>query len=84
MMFHGNNLSVYRSSEGVERGFCGKCGSPISFRTEDRPGEMELYTASLDFPEKVVPQAHVHWGERLPWLAILDDLKKYQRGEADG
>jgi len=83
VMFHGETVSTFQSSEGVERGFCGKCGTPVSYKTTERPGEIELYLASLDVPQAVLPQSHVHWGERLPWLEIHDDLEKYQRGEID-
>jgi len=84
IMFYGDTLSTYNSSVGVERGFCSRCGTPISYSTDKRPGEIQLYTTTLDFPEKIIPQSHVHWEERLPWLEIDDDLKKYNKGEIDG
>ena len=44
----GESLRYYASSPGVRRGFCGNCGSPMSFETERRPEDIDLYVASLD------------------------------------
>ncbi|MEM9331706.1 MAG: GFA family protein [Pseudomonadota bacterium] len=76
MMFHGESLEIYESSEGVERSFCKICGTPMSYTNQSRPGEIDLYVASLDFPEKLSPEKHMCWEERLPWLSISDDLPK--------
>ncbi|MGI9349993.1 MAG: GFA family protein [Rhizobiaceae bacterium] len=78
MMFHGDSFSVYQSSPGVERGFCNKCGTPVSNSHGDRAGEINLYTASLDFPEKLPPAYHYHWDEHLPWLKIVDELPRFE------
>ncbi|MEM9278659.1 MAG: GFA family protein [Pseudomonadota bacterium] len=83
MMFHGESLAIYESSQGVERSFCKVCGSPISYVTRERPGEIELYTATLDFPERVAPTEHVHWHERLPWFCIKDNLPKHEGSATD-
>ncbi|MFT2212647.1 GFA family protein [Rhizobium giardinii] len=32
--FRGETLRHYASSPGVSRGFCGNCGSPMSFATD--------------------------------------------------
>lgn len=76
MMFMGESLNTYTSSSGVERGFCKECGSHMSYASSKRAGEIDLYIASLDFPERIQPTSHYHWNERLPWLEIHDDLEK--------
>jgi len=74
--FNDAVLSRYASSPGVERTFCGKCGSPISFETERRPDRLDLFTLTLDFPDKMSPKAHYHWDESVSWLDVGDDLEK--------
>jgi len=83
MMFHGENLTTYNSSENVERAFCNVCGTPISYLTKERPGEIQLYTATLDFPENVQPSEHVHCSEKLPWFSIDDDLPRHDGSAID-
>jgi len=68
------------SSPGVFRDFCGDCGTPLSYESRRWPTETHLYAATLDHPEAFVPQAHVFWSERLPWMTIADDLPKYEGG----
>lgn len=75
-------LSLYPSSPGAERGFCGHCGSQMFFRSERWPEEIHLYAASLDDPTLFEPKAHYHYAERVPWLNVVDDLPKHD-GSAD-
>ncbi|WP_234937162.1 GFA family protein [Rhizobium herbae] len=74
--FWGETLRHYASSPGVSRGFCGNCGSPMSFATERRPGEIDLYVATLDDASGVEITRHWYWNERVSWLHCEDDLPK--------
>jgi len=65
---------TYHSSPGVERTFCGNCGTPISFRSDTMSGVMHLYVAALDDPEEVEPTLHVAHEEKLSWLKLDDGL----------
>lgn len=76
----GDSLSFYASSPGVRRGFCNKCGSPMSFETDRRPDDIDLYVASLDHGLSVPIREHWHWDERVDWLTIIDDLPKSEGG----
>lgn len=69
--------SVYISSPGTERGYCGQCGGPLFYRSSRWPDEVHLYAACLDCPDLFRPQAHYHYAERVPWLRIEDDLPKF-------
>lgn len=66
----------YASSPGVERMFCARCGTPMAFRGEKHPGEMHFYAAALDDPGSAVPQGHVFFAEKLPWVHLADDLPR--------
>lgn len=76
----GESLRFFASSPGVRRGFCGTCGSPMSFETERRPDDIDLYVASLDAGLFVEIREHWHWDERVDWLHIYDDLPKSEGG----
>jgi hypothetical protein len=66
----------YASSPGAERGFCGRCGSPMFFRSTRWPGELHiaraLFTDALDRD----PAAHVFYDTHVPWLHVGDELPK--------
>ncbi|WLR98323.1 MULTISPECIES: GFA family protein [Shinella] len=74
--FRGDTLRHYASSPGVRRGFCNGCGSPVSFETEGRPGEIDLYVAALEDATGVEITQHWYWNERVSWLRCEDDLPK--------
>ncbi|MEM7223339.1 MAG: GFA family protein [Pseudomonadota bacterium] len=72
----GEAPKIYNSSPGVERTFCGNCGTPLSFRSQRMSGVMHLYLAALDDPEVLEPKLHVAHEEKLCWLNLADDLPK--------
>ena len=67
---------IHASSPGVRRGFCGECGSPLSYASDAHPGQTDVPAAALVEPDQGAPEAHVHWGERLRWLRLVDKLPK--------
>jgi hypothetical protein len=70
--------AVHLTSGGtVQRLFCADCGTQIAYRADIWPEENHFYMANLDNPEAVKPEAHYHWGERLAWMQVTDDLPKY-------
>jgi len=42
--------AVFRSSSASERGFCPRCGTPLTFAYVQRPGEISVTIGSLDTP----------------------------------
>jgi hypothetical protein len=74
----------FESSPEVWRSFCGQCGSPISYRAARFPGEVHFYIGAMDRPEQYVPQAHVHYGERVPWFDTKDELPRFDRTATGG
>ncbi len=75
-------IRLYHSSDGVERGFCTHCGTPIFYKNRIWPQEMHLMAATLQDLSLFEPQAHYHWAERIGWATINDGLVKYP-GSAD-
>lgn len=70
----------YSSSAGVERQFCGTCGTSLFYVNEPAmPGVVDILTATLDDPEAFPPQLHVQMADALPWEASLEGLPKFDR-----
>ncbi|ACA84992.1 GFA family protein [Shewanella woodyi] len=67
----------YASSETTRRGFCPNCGTSISFRDIGHPQYYTLSIASLDDPNLVAPQYHIHTSNQLRWLNIKDNAPRY-------
>jgi hypothetical protein len=70
----------YGSSAHVLRGFCGACGSPLTYRNDARADEVDVILTSLDEPAALAPAAHVWVAEKLPWVRIEDGLPQFERG----
>ena len=67
----------YASSAGVTRSFCGQCGSPLTYRRDDVPGELDVMTVSLDDPGAVPPTFHVWVSEAIDWDRLAGELPAY-------
>ena len=76
--------STYSSSPGVRRGFCGACGTSLSYENERWPDDIHLMVAIFDRPESFAPQLHIFAGARLPWLHLADDLPRYRTTPSAG
>jgi hypothetical protein len=69
-------LRWHDSSPGAQRGFCGRCGSPMLFRSQRWPGELHLARALIAGDLDRAPAAHVFYDAHVPWLDVNDDLPK--------
>ena len=78
--FSGAERSLYESSPGALRAYCGQCGSPLTWEGDggDLGPIVELHLSTFDEPEALVPTAHAFYPERLPWFDIADDLPRYE------
>ena len=72
-------LHEYCSSPGVSREHCAACGTSITYRHNDRAGDIDLAAASLDDDAIVAPKAHIWLEDKAPWIEINDKLPKYQQ-----
>ena len=68
------NPAAYRSSAQVQRGFCGKCGTQLTYAHDSAPQTVELTTATLDHPAAIAPTKEIWLSEKLPWVAANPDL----------
>ena len=80
----GREPSTFMSSPGARRMFCPACGTPMAYEHDRYPGETHFYVASMENPAAFVPQFHVFYAEKLPWVMIADDLPKHAGTGSDG
>jgi hypothetical protein len=64
----------FASSAGARRGFCPRCGTPLTFESDEFPDEIDITTVSLDDPEAMPPRDHTHAATRLSWVRLSDGL----------
>jgi len=80
----GNEPAEYISSEYIRRGFCPQCGSTLSYRSTRYPDYFTLSIASLDEPDRVKPNYHIHTDSQVSWLSIDDDCERHRKGRGTG
>ena len=77
-------LGRYESSPGVERTFCGRCGTSMTQFAAVFPDLIYVSLAALHDADSISPEVHIWRSERVPWLETADDLPRYLRFKADG
>jgi hypothetical protein len=65
--FTAGPAQSYRSSAGVVRRFCAKCGSQLTYENSSSPDTIDITTLSLDDPNRFPPTAEVWVEHRLAW-----------------
>ena len=73
LIWSGSERKLRRSSPLAIRGFCGDCGSPLSFDYDDLD-HTSVSVGALDRPERVRPTQHSGIESRIPWVAIDEHL----------
>ena len=61
----------FQSSEAVKRGFCGDCGTPLSFESK---GQVGISIGTLDDPELAPPTTQLLFPEKLSYVDHLGAL----------
>ena len=69
--------SEYESSPGVLRGFCGACGTPLTYRRTARPDRIDVTTISLDRPQDFAPTKEIWVAHRIAWETTNPALPQY-------
>lgn len=68
----------YRSSAKVLRGFCGTCGTALTYWEADWPKEFSLTIGSLDDPGLVTPLDHTWVAHAVAWDKPMDGRPQHQ------
>ena len=75
-------IKIHESSPGVLRGFCCHCGTSLTYQKNPKvlKGSLDdvyVLTRTLDDPSAYPPDEHVHYGERVSWFSVDDELPHY-------
>jgi hypothetical protein len=66
----GAPRKIFESSSGVRRGFCGACGTPLSYQGSKWAGETHLFVGAFDEASDLIPTGDVFSKEALPWCDV--------------
>ena len=78
--FSGEPRKPYASAPGVERAFCGLCGSSLTWETVfgDEGALCAIHISTFDTPEELPPTGHSFYTERIPWFESADHLPRHE------
>src|ERR1700694_5387357 len=68
----------YESSPGVYRGFCGRGGTPLTYRSTARGSEIDVTICSLERPEAAAPADHIWMQDAPAWDRPSDRLPQHR------
>jgi hypothetical protein len=72
-----NRITRYRSSPGIVRTFCARCGSTLQWLPESKPDKVDVALGVLDDDPGVRPTHHIFVGSKAPWHDITDSLPQH-------
>jgi hypothetical protein len=72
------------SSPGVERLFCARCGTQLTWQGAGAPDEIDVTLCSLDDPDAIAPADHTFASQQVRWLHLADALPRYAKTRTDG
>jgi GNAT superfamily N-acetyltransferase len=72
--------TTFHSSSPIARGFCGACGTALTFALAAAPPWIDVTVSSMDQAAEMQPGDHIWTESRLPWLVLDDDLPRLPRG----
>ena len=79
--FTQRDRSIHNSSPGVGRGFCNRCGTPLTCEGDVAEHLMiGFHISTLDDPDAYVPDRHGRHEGRIAWFEVADDLPRYRGG----
>jgi hypothetical protein len=64
-------LKHFASSNKVRRGFCGNCGTPLTFEYDET---IDIAIAAFDRANEIAPTIQLGTGSKLPWTDSLAAL----------
>jgi len=77
--FISGKPATYESSPGVERGFCGRCGTSLIYADADRPDLADVTTATFDNPDAFVPTKEIWLEQKITWESVDHTRLRYPR-----
>ena len=81
--FIQGQAKVCEKSPGIKRGFCGQCGTTLTYDAEqevegqDWSADAWFSATTLDDPSIIAPQTHVYVSHKQPWIKLNDGLPTF-------
>ena len=70
-------LTWFRSSQGVERGFCNACGSSLFYRPIGGD-HVSVAIGCIDPPTGTTLKRHIHVADKADYYEIVDGLPQFE------
>ena len=67
LVFKSGEVKIFASSDIAERGFCGHCGTPLTYRAV-AGSRISVTVCSLDDPDAAPPQAQLDAQNAVSWV----------------
>lgn len=77
--FVSGKPATFKSSPGVERGFCARCGTTLTYASADHPEVADVTAATLDHPDRFAPTREIWLEEKIAWEAVDHARVRYPR-----
>jgi hypothetical protein len=74
----------FQASVTAQRGFCGRCGCSLFFKSTRFPEEVDVTIVAMDNASTLVPDRHIWVPSKLPWVNTDDGLPCHAEGSASG
>jgi hypothetical protein len=74
--------AFFASSNLAKRGFCAKCGTPLSFKYDTAKARMYATIGSLDHPGQVTLVKQFGIESQLPWVKFCEDVPGERTAES--
>ena len=78
-------IKICETSPGVERGFCGNCGTSLTYVAKPEQegqswqGQVWVLAPTLDDPSVASPRAHVYVSHQQSWVILDDGLPTHRQ-----
>jgi hypothetical protein len=79
LRFVQGESAQYRSSAKVMRGFCARCGTPLTYWHELRAQTIDITACTLDQPQLLRPVDHIWMEDALAWDRPADGLPQFAK-----
>ena len=74
--------AVFASSNLATRGFCRRCGTPLTFAYNDPAARIYVTIGSLDEPERAEIEIQYGVESKLGWVKFCEDVKGEVTGDS--
>jgi hypothetical protein len=74
----------YPSSPGVIRGFCGTCGTELTYSNQQASQTIDITLGSLDCAAGHPADRHIWTADKLEWLHLDEQLPAHEGWSTDG